>query len=50
MNHIIIIHVVNIKAFKYFLNVNNHSNQSEVNMDELHEHIILHKAECGKTK
>ena len=36
---------LNIKAFKYFPNVKNLSNQYEVNVDELQEYIKAFKAE-----
>jgi hypothetical protein len=39
---------INIKAFKYFPNVKNLSNQFEVNVDELQEYIEALKAEFDK--
>ena len=36
---------INIKAFKYIQNLKNHSNQLEVNVDELQKHIEALKAE-----
>ena len=39
---------INIKAFKSFPNVKNHSNQFEVNVDELKEYVEALKAEFDK--
>ena len=39
---------INIKAFKYFPNVKNQSNQFEVNVDELQEYIEALKAEYDR--